>query len=118
MAGQSTSSSVSSSHGVPAPKTNANMGVIASVLWLMVAVGLCLPWLVEEPAGSSASDSSRSVAWYVILALDVVLALASIFSLWFRKSGLTIMLLMWGTGCIMATYLAGSFAMLPAVATM
>lgn len=118
MTGQSTASSLSSSHAVTVSRTNGSKGVVASAFWLVVATGLCFPWLVEEPADGKAGDTPKSVAWYVVLGLDLVLAMASMFSLWFRKSGLTIMLLTWGSACIIATYLMGSFAMLPAVGTM
>lgn len=119
MAGDpSTTSSMSSTHAIPVTKANGNRAVITSVLWLVVATGLSFPWLIERPAASKAGDAAKSVAWFVVLAFDLVLATMSVFSLWFKKSSLSIMLLVWGSACIFATFLIGSFAMLPAVATM
>lgn len=120
MAVPSTNSSLLSSHdfSVSRVASNGNTGVISSVIWLAIAAGLCFPWLLEKPSASKADDAAKSVAWFVILALDLIIGTTSVFSLWFQKSTLSIMLLIWGACAIVATYLLGSFAMLPAVATM
>lgn len=119
MAGdRSTTSSMSSAHAIPVTKANGTRAVITSVLWLVLAMCLCVPWLVERREASKARETEKSVAWFVVLGFDLALAAMSVFSLWFKKSPLTLMLLIWGCACIFATFLIGSFAMLPAVATM
>lgn len=99
--------------------SNGNSGVISSVIWLVVSTGFCLPWLVgKHPSGKAYGGEARPVAWIIILAANLIMGATSTFSLWFRKSTLSTTLLFWGVGAIVATYLMGSFAMLPAVATM
>lgn len=116
----SNSSSLSSAHAIAISKmsTNGNRGVVTSVTWLLIATGLCFPWLFEREDGSKAQTLDKSVAWYVMLALDLVVSMICVFSLWFRRSAMSMMLLIWGSFCILGTFLMGSFAMLPAVATM
>lgn len=98
--------------------SNGTCGVASSVIWLTISAGLCFPWLLEEPSASKAGDAPKSVAWFLVLAIDLLIGAMSVFSLWFQRSTLSIMLLIWGAGGILATFLMGSFAMLPAVATM
>lgn len=116
----SQTSSLESSHefSVSRVPSNGTGGVVSSVVWLVIAVGLCFPWLLEQPSPTKAGDTPKSVAWFLVLALDLLIGTMSIFSLWFRRSTLSIILLLWGTGGIVATFLLGSFAMLPAIATM
>ncbi|CAM9409764.1 unnamed protein product, partial [Ectocarpus fasciculatus] len=97
--------------------SNGTCGVVSSVIWLTISVGLCFPWLLEQPSASKDGDAPKSVAWFLVLAIDLLIGAISVFSLWFRRSTLSIMLLIWGAGGIVATFLMGSFAMLPAVAT-
>ncbi|CAM9107022.1 unnamed protein product [Ectocarpus sp. 4 AP-2014] len=97
--------------------SNGTCGVVSSVIWIIISAGLCFPWLLEQPSASKAGDSPKSVAWFVVLAIDLSIGAMSVFSLWFRRSTLSIMLLIWGAGGIVVTFLMGSFAMLPAVAT-
>lgn len=120
MAGPSAASSVDSSNDFSVSRfpANGNSGVISSAIWLTIAAGLCFPWLLEQPPASKAGDSPKSVAWFLVLALDLVIGTMSVFSLWFQKSTLSIMLLIWGACAILATFVVASFAMLPAVATM
>lgn len=99
--------------------SNGNSEVISSVIWLVVSAGLCFPWLVDKhSSGKANGGEARPVAWIVVLAADLIMGTMSTFSLWSRRSTLSIILLFWGVGAIAATYLMGSFAMLPAVATM
>lgn len=120
MAGRSTLSSQASSTDFSSSRvaSNGNGGVVSSVIWLTIATGLCFPWLLEKPSASKAGDSPKAVAWFLMLALDLMIGTMSVFSLWFQKSTLSIMLLIWGSCGILGTFLLGSFAMLPAVATM
>lgn len=116
----SVTSSLESSHELSVSRvgSNGNAGVISSVIWLIISAGLCFPWLLEKPSASKAGDSPKSVAWFLVLVLDLLVGAMSVFSLWFQRSTLSIMLLIWGSCGILATFLVGSFAMLPAVATM
>ncbi|CAB1101287.1 unnamed protein product [Ectocarpus sp. CCAP 1310/34] len=116
----SSTSSFNSSQEFSASRvlSNGACGVVSSVIWIIISAGLCFPWLLEQPPASKAGDSPKSVAWFVVLAIDLSIGAMSVFSLWFRRSTLSIMLLIWGAGGIVATFLVGSFAMLPAVATM
>ncbi|CAM9396258.1 unnamed protein product, partial [Pylaiella littoralis] len=112
-------SSLESSHefSVSRVGANGNAGVVSSVIWLTISAGLCFPWLLEQPSATKAGNAPKSVAWFFVLALDLLIGAMSAFSLWFRRSTLSIMLLIWGSCGILATFLVGSFAMLPAVAT-
>lgn len=116
----SVASSLESSFGYSVLRvgSNGNVGVISSVIWLAIAAGLCFPWLLEKPSASKDGDSPKSVAWFLVLVLDLLVGAMSVFSLWFQRSTLSIMLLIWGSCGILVTFLVGSFAMLPAVATM
>lgn len=116
----SITSSLASSHefSVSRVLSNGNGGVVASVIWLVISAGLCFPWLLEQPSATKAGDTPKSVAWFLVLALDLLIGTMSVFSLWFQRSTLSIILLIWGAGGILATFVMGSFAMLPAVATM
>lgn len=116
----SLTSSIESSHAFSVSRvlSNGNGGVVSSVIWLTISAGLCFPWLLEQPSATKAGETPKSVAWFLVLALDLLIGTMSVFSLWFQRSTLSIMLLVWGTGGILATFVMGSFAMLPAVATM
>lgn len=121
MAGLSLSnSSLSSAHAISISKmtTNGNRGVVASVVWLLIATGLCFPWLVEREDGSKDQTLEKSISWFVMLAFDLGVSTVCVFSLWLRRSAMSMMLLIWGSFCIIGTFLLGSFAMIPAVATM
>eukprot|EP00903_Cladosiphon_okamuranus_P012139 g11388.t1 len=115
----SLTSSLESSHefSVSRVLSNGNSGVVASVIWLVISAGLCFPWLLDQPSATKAGETPKSVAWFLVLALDLLIGTMSVFSLWFQRSTLSIILLIWGAGGILATFVMGSFAMLPAVAT-
>lgn len=116
----SLTSSLESSHAFSVSRvlSNGNGGVVASVIWLVISAGLCFPWLLKQPSATKAGETPKSVAWFLVLALDLLIGTMSVFSLWFQRSTLSIILLVWGAGGILATFVMGSFAMLPAVATM
>lgn len=116
----SATSSFGSSHDFSVSRvlSNGNGGVVSSVVWLTISVALCFPWLMEHPSEPQAEEAPKSVSWYLVMALDLLIGTMSIFSLWFQRSTLSVMLLIWGACGIVATFLVGSFAMLPAVATM
>lgn len=116
----SATSSFGSSHefSVSRVLSNGNGGVVTSVIWLTISTALCFPWLLEQPSEAQTEANPKSVAWFLVMALDLLIGTMSIFSLWFQRSTLSIMLLIWGSCGIVATFLMGSFAMLPAVATM